>query len=55
VVGAIVAPVAAAIKEIPLRTTNEAPVPTEAIGADRPVAVPDGTAAAVSRADRPPA
>jgi MFS family permease len=56
VVGAIIAAVAAvAIKEIPLRTTNDAPVPTAAIGADRPVTVPDGTAASVSRADRPPA
>ena len=34
VVGSIAAVVAAvAIKEIPLRHTNEAPVPTEAIGA----------------------
>jgi len=56
VVGAIIAAAAAvAIKEIPLRTSNEQPVPTTAIGADRPVPVPDGTAAAVSRTDRPTA
>jgi len=56
VVGAVIAAAAAvAIKEIPLRTTNAEPVPTAAIGADRPVPVPDGTAAAVSRPDRPTA
>ena len=43
VVGAVVALVAAvAIKEIPLRTTNEAPVPTAAIAeAAAPAATPE--------------
>jgi EmrB/QacA subfamily drug resistance transporter len=55
VVGAIIAAVAAvAIKEIPLRTSNEEPVPTGATVPGRTAPVPDGTAAAVSRADRPP-
>ncbi|MFL5643822.1 MAG: MDR family MFS transporter [Chloroflexota bacterium] len=56
VVGAIIAAAAAvAIKEIPLRTSNDAPVPTAAIAGDRPMPAPEGTAAAVSRAERPPA
>src|SRR3954462_15579250 len=56
VVGALIAAAAAvAIKEIPLRTSNDAPVPTAAIAADRPVPAPDGSAASVSRAERPPA
>jgi EmrB/QacA subfamily drug resistance transporter len=55
VVGAIIAAVAAlAIKEIPLRTSNEEPVPTGATVPGRTAPLPDGTAAAVSRADRPP-
>jgi EmrB/QacA subfamily drug resistance transporter len=56
VVGAIVALVAAtAIKEIPLRSSNEAPVPAQAAasGAGRPATAPDGTAAAVPTSERP--
>src|SRR6478736_3487960 len=56
VVGAIIAAAAAlAIKEIPLRTSNEEPVPTGATVPGRTSPVPDGTAAAVSRPDRPTA
>jgi hypothetical protein len=56
VAGAVIALVAAvAIKEIPLRTSNEEPVPTGVPLPARPVPTPDGTAAAVSRPDRPPA
>ena len=56
VIGAIIAAVAAvAIKEIPLRTSNEMPVPAGAPVGERTVPAPDGTAAAVSRPDRPPA
>jgi EmrB/QacA subfamily drug resistance transporter len=61
VVGSALAVVAAvAIKEIPLRTSNTAPVPTESIRESAAPAMPatpaaDGTAAAVSRPDRPTA
>ena len=56
VFGAVVATVAAvAIKEIPLRTTNEEPVPTGATVPGRTTPAPDGAAAAVSRPDRPTA
>ena len=55
VVGSIIAAVAAvAIKEIPLRTTNEAPVPTggHGAGARLPSASPNGGLR--HHGDRPP-
>jgi hypothetical protein len=64
VFGSAVAFVAAlAIKEIPLRSTNEAPVPTQTVaqsaapatGLGRPATSADGPAAAVSGTDRPTA
>jgi EmrB/QacA subfamily drug resistance transporter len=64
VFGSAVAFVAAlAIKEIPLRSTNEAPVPTQTVaqsaapatGLGRPATSADGPAAAVSSTDRPTA
>ncbi|MFL5675242.1 MAG: MDR family MFS transporter [Chloroflexota bacterium] len=59
VIGAIISAAAAvAIKEIPLRTSNEMPVPTGSPVPERGVAAapaPDGASAAVSRPDRPTA
>ena len=52
VVGAIVAFVAAvAIKEIPLRTTNEAPVPAKAAGAGAPSGKPETVSASTATGD----
>jgi hypothetical protein len=51
VVGAIIATIAAvAIKEIPLRTSNEAPVPTRAVAdVPAPTGAPDPVSASTAR------